>query len=104
MTADEIRKQQDLLAAAVPFAELAEAVLDTYRYASVTHDLVTVVRDRLLEGVDPDPQRCQLHNVIMANALTLSRLNAAIDRVMRTAIMDKPSEPAPNVEPVEREP
>lgn len=104
MTADEIRKRKEQLDAAAPFAELAEAAaaMKSYADAVATESAIVAectlgekqqsVRDKNgfhLRYEPMPPNGAGLHrSIVESHAALMRRLNEAVDRVMRTALMD----------------
>ena len=108
MTADEIRKRKEQLDAAEPFAALAEIAGAMRVHLEFVQNGAEKVADALLYARHPyaldDGLTTVREHILDDYAKLRDELHAAVDRVMRAAIMDKPSEPAPKAEPVEREP
>lgn len=91
MTADQIRKQRERLASAEPFAELAEAAGGMILHLAGVQDVSAQIRTALLDQIDgalPGASSDLRNRILDDYNLCRERLHAAVDRVMRTSLMD----------------
>lgn len=105
---DEIRRERETLAAAEPFAELAETARHVITHLESVEAAADMVSKRL--------QRHEDEGLVMVQAFAVrshilddyrklaDELHAAVDRVMRTSLIDKaatwtPPQPEPESEP-----
>lgn len=101
MTAEQIRKQRETLAAAEPFADLAEAAEAATIHVEKVGDLALQISRLLLQGTQPINAVADLRARILDDYNhQRERLHAAVDRVMRSALVDaagaeQPEPPAP---------